>query len=81
MGVNSSKGFNFKLIADGKQLDLFQDETITLSNNITGLFDISVLPSDFTRQITIPGTKINNAFFKHVYDISVQNPYLFATNV
>jgi hypothetical protein len=81
MGVNSSKGFNFKLIASGSQLDLFQDETITVSNNVTGLFDIGILPSDFTRQITIPGTKTNNAFFKHVYDISVENPYLFATNV
>jgi hypothetical protein len=81
MGVNSSKGFNFKLIASGSQLDLFQDETISVSNNVTGLFDIAVLPSEFTRQISIPGTKVNNAFFKHVYDISVENPYLFATNV
>ena len=40
-----------------------------------------MLPSDFTRQITVPGTKVNNAFFEHVYDISVINPYLFATNV
>ena len=45
------------------------------------MFDIAVLPSEFTRQISIPGTKNNNAFFKHVYDISVENPYLFATNV
>ena len=81
MGVNSSKGFNFKLVANGKQLDLFQDETIEISNNVTGLFDIGILPSDFTRQIIIPGTKRNNSFFQHVYDISVQNPYLFSTNV
>ena len=81
MGVNSSKGFDFRLIANGIQLDLFQDETITLSNNVTGLFDIGVLPSDFTRQITIPGTKGNNSFFQHIYDISVESPYLFSTNV
>jgi hypothetical protein len=86
MGVNSSKGFNFRLMASGSnggyiQLDTFADEPITISDNVTGLFDIGVLPSDFTRQITIPGTKVNNSFFEHVYDISVQNPYLFATNV
>ncbi len=28
----------------------------------------------------LPGTKKNNAFFEHVYDISVTNPYLFASN-
>jgi hypothetical protein len=62
------------------QLDLFQDEDYILSNNVTGLFDIGLLPSDFTRQITLPGTKVNNAFFEHVYDISIQSPFLFATN-
>jgi plastocyanin len=80
MGVISTQGFSFKLIANGTQLDLFDDEEILVSDNITGLFDIGVLPSDFTRQITVPGTKVNNAFFEHVYDISIVNPYLFATN-
>lgn len=85
MGVNSSKGFNFRLMASGsngyQQLDTFADEEILVSNNVTGLFDLGVLPSDFTRQITIPGTKVNNAFFQHVYDIAIENPYLFSTNV
>jgi hypothetical protein len=85
MGVNSSKGFNFRLMASGSngftELDLFKDEIITVSDNVTGLFDIGVLPSDFTRQILVPGTKKNNAFFEHVYDIAVENPYLFETNV
>jgi hypothetical protein len=81
MGVNSSKSFTFRIVANGVQLDTFQDETVTISNNVTGLFDLGVLPSDFTRQILVPGTKRNNAFFEHVYDISVVNPYLFKTNV
>jgi hypothetical protein len=85
MGVNSSKGFNFRLMASGsngfQQLDTFSDEDVFVSNNVTGLFDLGLLPSDFTRQITIPGTKVNNAFFQHVYDIMVENPYLFSTNV
>lgn len=80
MGVTSTQGFVFKLVANGTELDLFADEDIFVSDNVTGLFDIGVLPSDFTRQITVPGTKKNNAFFEHVYDISVQNPFLFATN-
>jgi len=80
MGVTSTQGFAFKLVANGTQLDLFDDEEIFLSDNVTGLFDIGVLPADFTRQITVPGTKKNNAFFEHVYDISITNPYLFSTN-
>jgi len=82
-GVISTQGFQFRLLAGTpfQQLDLFADEDIKLSNNVTGIFDIGTLPADFTRQITIPGTKVNNAFFEHVYDISIQNPFLFATNI
>ena len=80
MAITSRRDKVFKLIARGTELDLFQDETIFLSNNVTGLFDIGKLPSDFTRQITLPGTKKNNEFFQHVYDISIDEPYLFKTN-
>ena len=80
MAVTSGRNKVFKLIARGVELDLFQDETIYLSNNVTGLFDIGKLPSDFTRQITIPGTRKNNEFFQHVYDIAVDEPFLFKTN-
>jgi hypothetical protein len=81
MGIISTQAFTFRLVADGTELDLFEDEDIQISNNSTGLFDIGVLPSDFTRQITLPGTKTNNAFFEHVYDISIDSPFLFATNI
>ena len=66
MSVVSGRNSVFKLIARGTTLDQYDDETIFLSNNVTGLFDIGELPSDFTRQITLPGTKKNNDFFQHV---------------
>jgi hypothetical protein len=80
MGVVTTQGFSFKLVANDVELDLFGDEEIKVSDNITGLFDLGILPSDFTREISLPGTKKNNAFFQHVYDISVKNPILFSTN-
>lgn len=81
MGILSTQGLPFQLVANDTILDLFQDEDILLSDNVTGLFDLGVIPADFTRQITLPGTKKNNAFFEHVYDISVFNPDTFATNI
>jgi hypothetical protein len=81
MGVISTQGIEFQLVANGQILDLFTDEDIKLSDNVTGLFDLGIIPADFTRQITLPGTKKNNAFFEHVYDISVRNPDTFATNI
>ena len=81
MSITTTQGFIFKLVANGEILDLFADEDILLSDNVTGLFDLGIIPADFTRQITLPGTKKNNAFFEHVYDISVFSPDTFATNV
>jgi hypothetical protein len=81
MGIVTTQGFIFKLVANGEILDLFADEEIKLSDNVTGLFDLGVIPADFTRQLSLPGTKKNNAFFEHVYDISVFNPDTFATNI
>jgi hypothetical protein len=80
MGVTTTNSIAYKLVASGSILDLFDDEDILVSDNITGLFDIGTLPVDFSRTITLPATKKNNAFFEHVYDISVDSPYLFSTN-
>jgi hypothetical protein len=80
MGVISTQGINYQLVADGTILDLFKDEEVKISDNVTGLFDLGIVPADFTRQFTLPGTKKNNAFFEHVYDISVYSPDTFATN-
>jgi len=87
MAVISTQNISYRIVAvntqtnEDVQLDVFQDEDLKVSNNVTGLFDIAQLPSDFTRQVTIPGTSKNNAFFEHVYDISIDNPFLFATNI
>lgn len=78
--LNSTQGFNFKLVSNGQILDIFADEQIKISNNITQLFDLGSIPADFTRTITLPGTKVNNAFFEHYYDISVANPLTFGSN-
>ena len=81
MGVITTQGIKFQLVAEGQILDLFKDEELKISDNVTGLFDLGIIPADFTRQFTLPGTKKNNAFFEHVYDISVYSPDTFATNV
>jgi hypothetical protein len=86
MSVFTTQGYRVKLVAgvgsyaDKTFLDLFADEEIKVSNNITDLFDIGAVPGTFTRTITLPGTKVNNAFFEQYYDISVYNPDIFNTN-
>jgi hypothetical protein len=82
MGLQSTQGYRGKLVdkLTGTILDQFADEDIKVSNNILELFDLGEIPGTYTQQITLPGTKKNNAFFEQYYDISVWEPDIFNTN-
>ena len=82
MGLGTSMGYSGKIVdkLTNTILDQFADEDIKISNNILDLFDIGELPGTFTHTIILPGTKTNNAFFEHYYDISVYSPDIFNTN-
>jgi hypothetical protein len=81
MSLFTTQGYRYQLTAgDNVILDTYQDESIKISNNITDLFDIGAVPGTFTRTITLPGTKKNNAFFEQYYDISVYGPDTFDAN-
>ena len=81
MSLFTTQGYRYQLVAgDNVILDTFADESIKISNNITDLFDIGSVPGTFTRTITLPGTKKNNAFFEQYYDISVYSPDTFYSN-
>jgi len=82
MGVLTTQGYRGKLVdkLTGTILDQFADEDIKVSTNILDLFDLGEIPGTFTQQITLPGTKKNNAYFEQYYDISVWEPDIFNTN-
>ena len=56
-----------QLYIDGQRVDLFDDETISLTQTIKNVRDISKVFTDFSRSFTIPASKTNNKIFKH-YD-------------
>lgn len=81
MSLFTTQGYRYQLVAGSNViLDTYADESIKISNNITDLFDIGAVPGTFTRTITLPGTKKNNAFFEQYYDISVYGPDTFDAN-
>ncbi len=47
------------------RLDLFGDETISLTKVIQDAKDPGKIFSDFTKTFSIPASKTNNKFFKH----------------
>lgn len=77
----------FKLVANyipysgSVILDTFKDEDFLLSNNLTEITEVDQIPYSLSRTFQLPGTPKNNSFFQHAYDISIDEPYLFSTNV
>lgn len=49
-------------------VDLFEDETISVTSKIQDIRDISKVFTDFSQSFTIPASKKNNKIFKHFYN-------------
>ena len=57
------------------RVDLFKDETISLTDSIQNVRDIGSIFTDFTQQFTIPASKTNNRILKHFYNLYLTNGY------
>lgn len=61
-----------QLYIGGQRVDLFKDETVTLNQTIQNIKDPAKIFVEFTKDFTIPASKINNQIFRHFnnYDIT-----------
>ena len=60
-----------QLYIEGQRVDLFKDESVTLTQSIQNAKDIGKVFTDFTRTFSIPATKGNNKIFKHFYNFDI----------
>jgi len=51
-------------------LDLFKDEPIPLVLNVDDFTNVAEADASYSKSFDIPGTKNNNLFFNHIYDIT-----------
>ena len=66
-----------QLYIEGKEVELYKDESITLTQSIQDIKDISKVFTDFTRTFNVPASKANNKIFKHFYNFHIRT---FNTN-
>ena len=64
-----------QLFVDGQRVELFKDESITLTQTIQNVKDIGSIFTDFSKSFTMPASKINNRVFKHFYDDGIANGF------
>lgn len=63
--------YRVDLYIDGQKADLFQDESIEMTLSVQNIKDISKVFGDFSNGFTIPASPINNAIFKHYYNVDI----------
>lgn len=65
---------NYQIVAyanGGISLDTYGDVDISLNYQIDDILDITKRNTSWSRTITLPGTPINNKFFKGIFDVNV----------
>ena len=64
-----------KLYIEGNQVDLFNDEKITLNQTIQNISDISKTFADFSQSFSLPASNGNNRIFQHYYNSDVDGTF------
>ena len=64
-----------ELYIEGQRVDMFKDESVSLTQSIQNVKDISKIFTDFSRTFTLPASKTNNKIFKHYYNFSIENGF------
>jgi len=53
------------------RIDLFGDETVSVTQTIQNVRDISKVFTDFSKTFSVPASKTNNLLFKHYYNFDI----------
>lgn len=56
-------------------VDLFDDESVSLTNTIQDIKDISKVFTSFSQSFVVPASKVNNQLFKHYYNFHIDNGF------
>ena len=64
-----------QLYIEGQRVDLFDDESVVITQTIQNVKDFQRVFTDYSKTFTIPATKENNKIFKHYYKNSITNGF------
>ena len=64
-----------QLYISGTRIDLFKDESVSITQSIQNIRDIKKIFTEFTKTFSIPASKVNNKIFKHYYNFHITDGY------
>ncbi len=60
-----------QLYISGTRIDLFKDESVSITQSIQNIRDIKKIFTEFTKTFSIPASQTNNKIFKHYYNFDI----------
>ena len=60
---------------DYERVEMFGDESVSVTQSIKNAKDISKVFTTFTKQLSVPASKINNKIFKHYYNYNISGGF------
>lgn len=67
----------FQLYINNQRVELFPDESVSLTETIQDIRDVSKVFTNFTKPFTLPASDTNNKIFKHYYRFNLVQGYTF----
>jgi hypothetical protein len=60
-----------QLYIAGQRVELFKDESVTITDSIQNVKDIDKVFTSFSQSFSVPASKSNNKLFKHYYNFDI----------
>ena len=58
-----------------ERVDLFKDESVSLTQTIKNVKDLAKVFTEFTQTFSVPASSVNNKIFKHYYNFDISNGF------
>jgi len=69
-----------QLYIEGERVELFKDESVTITDSIQNVKDIGSIFTAFSQSFNVPASKTNNKIFKHYYNYDIDIAFSFNAN-
>jgi len=74
-GNFSGSNQRYQIYDDFTKLELFKDESVSITDTIQNVKDPAKIFAPFSQQFSVPASKHNNKFFKHYYNSEIENSF------
>jgi len=64
-----------QLYIEGERVDLFKDESVSVTQTIQNVRDIGKVFTDFSKTFSLPASRTNNKIFQHYYNFDIDDGY------